>query len=167
MTIGSDSMGVRLMRGRRPERLTIARRDADALHTAAQSGSLPWFQVRRAKIVLAIASGEHQSSVAARLECDEATVWRACQRSRRGGLATLFADGRRGKPGRPPRISPVQRAQIVQLACLESIAKGLHITHWSSEDLARQAVADKIVPVISPATVRRILHDVAPPPRGC
>jgi transposase len=148
------------MRGRRPERLTIARRDADALHTAAHSGSLPWSQVRRAKIVLAIAHGEHQSSVAARLECDEATVWRTCQRYRRGGLATLFADGRRGNTGRPQRISPVQRAPIVQLACMEPIAKGLHIPHWSSEDLARQAVADKIVPEISPATVRRILHEV-------
>src|SRR5438067_1118638 len=64
LTIGSDSMGGCLMRGRRPERLTIARRDADALHTAAHSSSSPWFQVQRAKIVLAIASGEHQSSVA-------------------------------------------------------------------------------------------------------
>ena len=157
LTIGSDSMGGRLMRGRRPERLTIAPRDADALYAATHSGSLPWFQVQRAKIVLAIATGEHQSSVAARLECDEATVWRTCQRYRRGGLATLFADGRRGNTGRPQQISPVQRAQIVELACLEPIAKGLHITHWSSEDLARQAVADKIVPAIGPATVRRIL----------
>jgi transposase len=140
--------------------LTIARRDTDALHAAARSSSLPWFQVQRAKIVLAIAAGEHQSSVAARLECDEATVWRACQRYRRGGLATLLTDGRRGNSGRLQRISPVQRAEIVELACLEPIAKGLHITHWSSEDLARQAVADKIVPEISPATVRRILHDV-------
>src|SRR5512144_2559674 len=160
LTIGSDSMGGRLMRGRRPERLTIAPRDADALHAAAHSDSVPGSQVRRAKIGLAIAAGEHQSSVAARLECDEATVWRTCQRYRRGGLATLFADGRRGNTGRPQRISPGQRAQIVELACLEPIAKGLHITHWSSEDLARQAVADKIVPEISPATVRRILHDV-------
>jgi hypothetical protein len=54
----------------------------------------------------------------------------------------------------------VQRAQIVELACLEPIAKGLHITHWSSEDLARQAVDDKILPAISAATVRRILQDV-------
>jgi hypothetical protein len=30
--------------------------------------------VRRAKIVLAIAAGEHQSSVASRLECNETTV---------------------------------------------------------------------------------------------
>src|SRR5512144_3232960 len=100
LTIGSDSMGGRLMRGRRPERLTIAPRDADALHAAAQSDSLPWSQVRRAKIVLAIATGEHQSSVAARLECDEATVWRTCRNT-----------------GRPQQISPVQRARIVELAC--------------------------------------------------
>ena len=48
----------------------------------------------------------------------------------------------------------------MELACLEPIAKGLHITHWSSEDLARQAVEDGIVGSISPATVRRLLHDV-------
>ena len=40
------------------------------------------------------------------------------------------------------------------------MAEGLHITHWTSEDLARQAVADGIVPAISERTVRRILHDV-------
>jgi transposase len=148
------------MRGRRPEKLTIARRDQDALHSTAHSGSLPWFLVQRAKFVLAIASGERPCSVAARLECDEATVWRACQRYRQEGLASLFADGRQGNAGHPQQISPVQRAQIVELACLEPIAKGLHITHWSSEDLARQAVDDKIIPAISPATVRRILHDV-------
>ena len=54
----------------------------------------------------------------------------------------------------------MQRAQLVERACLEPIARGLHITHWSSEDLARQAVADRIIPAISPATVRRILADV-------
>ena len=148
------------MRGRRPEKLTIARRDQDAVHSAANSGCLPWFQVQRAKILLAIAAGERHCSVAARLEGDEATVWRACQRYRRDGLASLFADGRQGNSGRPQQISPVQRAQIVERACLEPIAKGLHITHWSSEDRARQTVDDKISPAISPATVRRILHDV-------
>lgn len=58
------------------------------------------------------------------------------------------------------RFPPLQRARIVQLACLEPIAKGLHITHWSSEDLARQAVADGIVPAISARTIRRILKTV-------
>ena len=59
-----------------------------------------------------------------------------------------------------PRFPPLQRAQIVQLACLEPIADGLHITHWTSEDLARQAVADGIVPAISARAIRLILHDV-------
>jgi DDE superfamily endonuclease len=65
-------------------------------------------------------------------------------------------------PGRGARSSfpPLQRAQIVQLACLEPVARGLHITHWTSADLARQAVADGIVAAISPRTVRQILHEV-------
>src|SRR5215471_7270700 len=58
------------------------------------------------------------------------------------------------------RFPPLQRAQIVELACLEPIAEGLHLTHWTSRDLARQAVADGLVDPISPRTVRRILHDV-------
>ena len=62
--------------------------------------------------------------------------------------------------GDRPRFPPLQRAQIVELACLEPLAKGLHITHWSSEDLARQAVTDGIVETISPRTIRRILDDV-------
>jgi hypothetical protein len=62
--------------------------------------------------------------------------------------------------GVPRRFPPLQRAQIVELACLEPIAEGLHITHWTSEDLARQAVADGIVPAISGRTVRRILDKV-------
>ena len=63
-------------------------------------------------------------------------------------------------PGIQPTFPPLARAQIVQLACLEPIARGLHITHWSSAALARQAVADGIVPCLSARTVRRILHDV-------
>ena len=55
---------------------------------------------------------------------------------------------------------PLQRAQIVQLACLEPVAKGLHITHWSSQDLARHVITEGIVPAISAATIRRILHEV-------
>src|SRR5215203_4670312 len=67
---------------------------------------------------------------------------------------------RRNAPGGPPGFPPLQRAEIVELACLEPVAKGLHITHWSSEDLARQAVADGIVESISSRTVRLILNQV-------
>src|SRR6516164_92048 len=59
-----------------------------------------------------------------------------------------------------PGFPPLQRAEVVQLACLEPAAKGLHITHWTSADLARQAVADGITDRLSPRSVRRILAAV-------
>jgi hypothetical protein len=40
------------------------------------------------------------------------------------------------------------------------VAKGLHITHWSSRDLARQAVEEGLLTSLSDRTVRRILRDV-------
>jgi transposase len=148
------------MRGRRPDVLTIRSSDISEFERIAHSDTLPWFRVRRARIVLGIAGGQRREVLASQLDCDESTIWRACQRYQRLGLEGLLADQRQAHSGRDVQITPVQRAQIVELACLVPVAKGLHITHWASSDLARQAVADGIVPDISPRTVRRILHDV-------
>jgi transposase len=148
------------MRGRKPESLTIPSSDVIELERIAHRDTSPWYQVRRARIILGIASGQRQEDLASQLGCDESTVWRTCQRYLALGLDGLLADYRQGHSGRDLSITPVQRAQIVELACLEPIAKGLHITHWSSDDLARQAVSDGIVARISPRTVRNILRDV-------
>lgn len=148
------------MRGRHPNALTIPAPDLDRLVNTAHSDCLPWYQVRSARIVLALATGNRKCSIADQMGCDQATVWRTCERYRHHGLDDLLCDHRQGRSGRVAQITPLQQAQIVELACLEPLAKGLHITHWSSEDLARQAVEDGIVPSISPASVRRILHDV-------
>jgi transposase len=148
------------MRGRQPEELTLLPPDIPELERIAHSDSSPWYQVRRARIVLGIAEGRRREDLADQLTCDESTVWRSCQRYRDLGLAGLLADHRRERSGRDLAITPVQRAQIVELACLEPVAKGLHITHWSSDDLAHQAVTDGIVAHISPRTVRGILRDV-------
>src|SRR4029450_3362123 len=59
-----------------------------------------------------------------------------------------------------PGVRPLKGAHIVRLASLEPVAKGLHITHWTSQDLARQAVEDGIVPAISDRTVQAILNQV-------
>ncbi len=148
------------MRGRKPKVLLLHLGDEERLRQTAHSDCLPWYQVRRARIVLALAAGQRTNEIAAQLQCGVATVCRTGERYRQDGLQGLLADGREGRSGRLDQITPVQRAQIVELACLEPIAKGLHITHWSSEDLARQAVADGIVSSVSPATVRRLLRDV-------
>src|SRR5512139_91794 len=73
--------------------------------------------------------------------------WRAYWRMRR-------ARGTRWK------FPPLQRAQIVALACREPIATGIHISHWTSQDLARQAMAEGIEPFLSARSVRRILQEV-------
>lgn len=146
------------MRGRKPRPFSLDPADRATLHQVARSRTLTFLSVEHARIVLAVADGQRIQDVARLHQCDPATVWRLCRRYEQGGLPRLLNDLPRC--GCPQRISPLQRAQLVELACLEPIAEGLHITHWTSTDLARQAVADGIVGDISPATVRRILQSV-------
>jgi len=146
------------MRGRKPRSIVLARDDRTRLEDVAGRLSLPWYQVRRARIILARGAGERPVQIAQQVRCDVDTVLRTCERYEHDGLPALLA--RVQRPGRPAQISPLQRVQIVQLACVEPEARGLHITHWSSADLARQAVIDGIVPEISSRTVRRILQEV-------
>ena len=72
----------RPMRGRKPKPLSIGRHDRVVLQDVALSETLPWYQVRRARTVLAIAAGPRTAAVAAHLECDVGTVRRTCQRYR-------------------------------------------------------------------------------------
>jgi transposase len=146
------------MRGRKPHPVSIADEDVRILEHIARRRKIPWFQVRRAHILLGIAEGQRIQDLAKQLHCGTATIWRICRCYDEYGLEGVLAEASR--LDRPTTISPLQRAEIVELACLEPIARGLHITHWTSGDLARQVVADGIVPAISPATVRRILQHV-------
>src|SRR2546430_16218002 len=92
------------MRGRKPRPVTLARGDLPRLRRIARRVPLPYFQVQRARIVLAIAGGEAVPPVAARRECAPATVWRLCRRYEEAGLGALVAEPDRS--GRPERISP-------------------------------------------------------------
>src|SRR5215203_4409452 len=91
-----NSFGNKGMRGRRPDALTIRRPDKSELERIAHSESLPWFRVRRARIVLGIAAGRRREVLAAELDCDQSTIWRTCQRYRSLGLSGLLADQRQG-----------------------------------------------------------------------
>jgi hypothetical protein len=82
------------MRGRKPRPLKIASADHAVLCLIARSDDLPWYQVQRARIVLAIARGESSAGVAADSDCDPSTVWRICRRYEGAGLSGLLQDGR-------------------------------------------------------------------------
>ena len=92
------------MRGRKPRPLFIPPADLPSLQQVARSDSLPWSQVRRARIVLANARGVRTSTIAFQVQCDESTVWRTCRRYEQHGLTGLLAPPCRS--GRPERISP-------------------------------------------------------------
>ena len=123
------------MRGRKPRPIEIASEDLPVLQQIAHSQTRPWYQVRQARIRLGIAHGAQSQILAFLTQCDESTVRRTCRRYEHVGLSGLPSPPTRS--GRPIAISPpLQRAQIVELACLEPMAEGLHITHWTSKDLA-------------------------------
>ena len=92
------------MRGRKPRPLARAAPDVPILQAVARARHLAWFQVQHARIALAVAAGESIEAIAARLECDRATVWRVCRRYEEGGLKKLLLDDSR--LGRPQEISP-------------------------------------------------------------
>ena len=93
------------MRGSKPKALTILPADRCELERIAHSDTLPWYQVRRARMVLAIAAGQGREALAIQLECDESTIWRTCQRYRQLGLRRawtadeLWADELSGRLG--------------------------------------------------------------------
>lgn len=92
------------MRGRKPRGIELAAHDRQLLQQIARSRTLPWFQVQRARLVLAMAEGERVQTVAERLECDPSTVWRICRRYEQKGLAGVLAEAPR--TGHPAEISP-------------------------------------------------------------
>jgi len=54
---------------------------------------------------------------------------------------------------------PLQRVEVVRLACCEPAGVGLHMTHWSTRSLARAAQLRGIAPSLSHSEVALILKD--------
>jgi Winged helix-turn helix len=92
------------MGGRKPRGLSLATHAIAILEHMAHSRTLPWFQVQRARAVLAIADGERVQTVAFQMQCDPSTVWCLCRRYEQAGLKGLLAEAPR--PGHPAEISP-------------------------------------------------------------
>lgn len=92
------------MRGRKPRGITVKTHDRPLLQQIAHSRTLPWFQVQRARLLLAMDAGERVQTVVAQMQCDPSTVWRICRRYEEAGLEGVLADAPRA--GHPADISP-------------------------------------------------------------
>ena len=83
------------MRGRKPRPLEIVPHDVPILQEIARSRSLPWYQIQRAQVLLAVAAGEPIQQLAMRTKCDPSTIWRICRRYESSGLPELLGPPQR------------------------------------------------------------------------
>jgi transposase len=115
----------------------------------------------RAQIVLAAARGRASARIAAGLHVSVDTV-----RKWRGRFAARGLDGLADLPrsGRPRRISALERAAVVALACQLPAATGVPLARWSGPDLAAEITKAGLAGPISPSSVLRILaeHPIKP-----
>jgi transposase len=115
----------------------------------------------RARIVLAAARGRASARIAADLHVSVDTVrkWRGRFAERGlGGLIDL------PRSGRPRRISALERAAVVALACQLPAATGVPLAHWSGLELAAEITKAGLAAQISSSSVLRILaeHPIKP-----
>jgi transposase len=115
----------------------------------------------RAQIVLAAARGRPNARIAADLHISVDTV-----RKWRGRFAARGLDGLVDLPrcGRPRRISALDRAAVVALACQLPAATGVPLARWSGPELAAEITKAGLASPISPSSVLRILaeHPIKP-----
>jgi transposase len=115
----------------------------------------------RAQIVLAAACGRASARIAADLHVSVDTV-----RKWRGRFAARGLEGLADLPrsGRPRRISALERAAVVALACQLPAATGVPLARWSGPELAAEITKAGLASPISPSSVLRILaeHPIKP-----
>jgi transposase len=112
-------------------------------------------------IVLAAARGHPSVKIAAGLGVTEDTV-----RKWRGRFAARGLDGLADapRPGRPRRISALERAAICALACQLPAATGVPLARWSGPELAAEITRAGLARPVSASSVLRILaeHPIKP-----
>ena len=115
----------------------------------------------RAQIVLAAARGRANARIAADLQVSVDTV-----RKWRGRFAARGLDGLKDLPrsGRPRRISALERAAVVALACQLPAATGVPLSRWTGPELAAELASPGLAGPISVSSVLRILaeHPIKP-----
>lgn len=139
------------------------------LQSIVRSREIPHSRVQRAQIILKAAAGENNKKISQDLNLCEDTVglWRrrwieghtdlsanSNQKKLSQAIQNVLSDKQR--PGTPPTYTAEQVCQIIALAC-ETPPEPL--THWTREDLVREAVVRGIVEQISPSTIGRILNE--------
>jgi transposase len=135
--------------------ITLTREQEARLQQLSTCSMAPFARVQRAQIIL-LAHRHPQwqnAAIAPRLGCSVNTVKRWRQR-----WQTTDALYDAPRAGTRRTFTPLQRAQVVALACSAPRQHGKAWQRWSGEKLARVAVEQQRVEAIAPGTVRRWLR---------
>ncbi len=167
------------MRGPKPPPIVLTPTQRLVLRRLARRQTGAQRLVRRARIILEASSGANNEQIAQLLGIDRGTVrtWRMRwlealprlkaaenvgdddddrdERVVSGLVEEVLVDEPRS--GKPATFSPEQICQIVALACEDPRESGRPVTHWSTPELADEAVKRGIVESISPRSVGRFL----------
>ncbi len=161
------------MAGRRQVRIELTERQQAVLESLVRRHTSSQRLVRRARIVLACAEGHNNERVSELVGVYREAVrqWRGrwLQQSERlaalepedddkvlsAAIEEVLSDAPRS--GTPATFTPEQVCQIVALSCEDPKQSGTPVTHWTTPELAREAVKRGIVANISPRSVGRFL----------
>jgi transposase len=154
-------------------KVELTTKQREILERLASSRTEAQRLVERAQIILRSADGELCVDQAAELGIDAQRVRRWRKRFARSSdvlaSAEVSADERdlekkirevlsdEYRSGTPPKFTPEQVTTIIALACIEPRELDLPISHWTPEELAREAVKLGIVKSISGRHVDRFL----------
>ncbi|WP_433171669.1 IS630 family transposase [Actinoallomurus sp. CA-150999] len=121
----------------RARQIALAASERRRLKRLAHYRTAPFQQVVRARLVLDAAHGYSNARIAVRRHVHLDTV-----RTWRGRYADQGLEGLkdRPRPGRPPRLTPLQQATVKALACQLPAETGVPLARWSSSDLATEAI---------------------------
>jgi putative transposase len=158
----------------RPPVLVLSDRQRAALEQVARAPRTPMGVAQRARLVLAMAAGGNNTRVAAAYQVQVATprLWRGRWLEAAPRLAALEASGCTDREvraavlatlgdayrsGVPPTFSDEQVIGILRLACTPPEDLEVPISQWTPRDRAAVAIAQGVVPRISPRSVGRFL----------
>jgi transposase len=139
-------------RGRPAQRVKLSTADRRSLEAQVRRGTEEQRDVFRARIALLANRGDSTEAIAESLHTTVQTVslWRG--RVARSGLAGLVEQYR---SGRPRRITPAERLQVISLACEPAEAGGRSTP--TLDELVERSVERGVVSQISRSHLHRIL----------
>ena len=156
------------------EKIILSDRQQSLLKQIVRRTTNPYRLVRRAQLILLAATGvsNNQLTKELQLERGQVRLWRERWLAAAPQLATVEAENSsdrelmvlisrvlsdRNRPGTTNYFSTEQVVQIVALACESPQASGYPVSHWTSSELAVEAIKRGIVEKISPRSVGRFL----------